>query len=55
MTEKRQKNDNASRKIQFLPPAKLSFFCHVFVMFVSAIWLAVCCQSFEINLHQAFS
>ena len=39
MTEKWQKNDNASRKMQFLPPAKwqffLSCFCHFFVIFLS--------------------
>ena len=37
MTEKRQKNDNASRKMQFLPSAKLHFFwpffCHCSVIF----------------------
>jgi hypothetical protein len=48
MTKKRQKNDNASRKMQFLPPAKsafflsfvchfLSFFCHFGAIFLKIV------------------
>jgi hypothetical protein len=34
MTKKWQKHDNASRKMQFLPPAKVQFFLSLFCHFV---------------------
>ena len=38
MTEKWQKNDNASRKMQFLPPAKAQFFLSFFCQFFVILW-----------------